>query len=593
MAQANLKAVITAEDRASSTIAGVSGGFLKMASAMGVGQLAANAVSSAVDLLTKNMSGAISRVDTLNNFPKVMQNLGYSTAEAAVELGRLEKGVMGLPTSLSDIASAMQNIAPSSKSLSQATDIALALNNALIAGGQSADLQSTAMQQFSQAISKGKPDMVEWRALATAMPGQLDQITQSLGYGRGQWQKMATDVSEGKLEFSKVTDAIIKLNNDGLGEMPGFAEQAKNASNGIGTSIANMNTAITRGIANIIQTIGSENISKALTGLGDGFEQALKWIKAVAIEMYDRLKPAFEFLKQPLADLWNQIQTHLLPALQEFWVAIQPLLPILGTVLIGAIYGLIIGMRIWVYYLTLLVQWYTTLANFITNFPATIQNMATVVVGWFNWLSNNWTMVIGYMIGFVASLPGKILFYLVQMNIMAWNYLRTVDWGQVATWFVDHWKSVPGRIYSVMESLRHRIMNMDWGAMAGAVARGFVNGINGMIEGAINGALSGVPGAPRIKLPRFAGGVQNFGGGLAVVGERGPELVHLPKGSDVIPNHQIGNTGGGAGSTVNVTVQAGAFMGSQQDARKYALQIAEALKDVANMRNTSAMELLS
>jgi hypothetical protein len=44
------------------------------------------------------------------------------------------------------------------------------------------------------------------------------------------------------------------------------------------------------------------------------------------------------------------------------------------------------------------------------------------------------------------------------------------------------------------------------------------------------------------SFPQFAGGVQNFSGGLAIVGERGPELVNLPGGSSVIPN-------GGAGGT--------------------------------------------
>ena len=39
---------------------------------------------------------------------------------------------------------------------------------------------------------------------------------------------------------------------------------------------------------------------------------------------------------------------------------------------------------------------------------------------------------------------------------------------------------------------------------------------------------------------------------LAVVGERGPELVNLPRGSDVIPNHRLGMAGaGGGGSTVS------------------------------------------
>jgi len=45
------------------------------------------------------------------------------------------------------------------------------------------------------------------------------------------------------------------------------------------------------------------------------------------------------------------------------------------------------------------------------------------------------------------------------------------------------------------------------------------------------------------KVKAFATGVRNFGGGLALVGERGPELVNLPSGSDVIPNGQLNNMG--------------------------------------------------
>ena len=41
-------------------------------------------------------------------------------------------------------------------------------------------------------------------------------------------------------------------------------------------------------------------------------------------------------------------------------------------------------------------------------------------------------------------------------------------------------------------------------------------------------------------VPGFAEGVQNFAGGLAVVGEQGPEVVRLPRGTDVIPNRTFG-----------------------------------------------------
>jgi hypothetical protein len=38
------------------------------------------------------------------------------------------------------------------------------------------------------------------------------------------------------------------------------------------------------------------------------------------------------------------------------------------------------------------------------------------------------------------------------------------------------------------------------------------------------------------QMPGFANGVTNFAGGLALVGEHGPEMVNLPGGSDVYKN---------------------------------------------------------
>lgn len=59
----------------------------------------------------------------------------------------------------------------------------------------------------------------------------------------------------------------------------------------------------------------------------------------------------------------------------------------------------------------------------------------------------------------------------------------------------------------------------------------------------------------------FAHGVRNFVGGLALVGERGAELVNLPRGADVIRNADIGQSmrGGGNGglhvsAEVNITM---------------------------------------
>lgn len=50
------------------------------------------------------------------------------------------------------------------------------------------------------------------------------------------------------------------------------------------------------------------------------------------------------------------------------------------------------------------------------------------------------------------------------------------------------------------------------------------------------------------QFPGFATGVRNFKGGTALVGERGPELVNLPQGSDVIPNRALQGTSTGGGN---------------------------------------------
>ena len=81
--------------------------------------------------------------------------------------------------------------------------------------------------------------------------------------------------------------------------------------------------------------------------------------------------------------------------------------------------------------------------------------------------------------------------------------------------------------------------------------------------------LSGAVGVG--KVPAFASGVTNFRGGMALVGERGAELVTLPRGSNVLPANQTkqimtNNSGGNKTYNVNVTTGSG-------NATEIALQI--------------------
>lgn len=67
-----------------------------------------------------------------------------------------------------------------------------------------------------------------------------------------------------------------------------------------------------------------------------------------------------------------------------------------------------------------------------------------------------------------------------------------------------------------------------------------------------SGGLSPFASIMKSIIPGFAGGTDYAPGGPAWVGERGPELVNLPRGSQVIPNAIARRMGGSAGVTVNL-----------------------------------------
>lgn len=99
-----------------------------------------------------------------------------------------------------------------------------------------------------------------------------------------------------------------------------------------------------------------------------------------------------------------------------------------------------------------------------------------------------------------------------------------------------------------------------------SIAKGSINGIiapiNGIIGGIndLAGKASEVPGlgwAAGINIPlipTFARGTNWFGGGIALVGEEGPELVNLPSGSSVKTANQTRNILNKRNSNINVNV---------------------------------------
>ena len=230
----------------------------------------------AMKVVTSNLGGAISRLDTLNNYTNVMSNLGVSGDDAEASIQRLSDKLQGLPTTLDDAVSSVQRFTSANGNVKASTDMFLALNNAILAGGASTEIQSSALEQLSQSYSKGSMDMMEWRTAMTAMPAQLKQVAIAMGYVSA--DKLGEAIRNGDVSMNEFMTTIMKLNKEGVNGFQSFEQQAVNSTGGVKTSMTNVKTAITRGLAEIMNAIGQSNIAGFFQGIASAINKVVPYI---------------------------------------------------------------------------------------------------------------------------------------------------------------------------------------------------------------------------------------------------------------------------------------------------------------------------
>ena len=187
-----------------------------------------------------------------------------------------------------------------------------------------------------------------------------------------------------------------------------------------------------------------------------------------------------------------------------------------------------------------------------------IKNAAVDV---FHWVQKNWPILAGLLMGPIGLAAAEIIKHWGAIKDGAkavWNFLKGV-----ASWlsgvFTGAWNAVASAIKAVGDALSHVV---DVGKkIAGLPGKAFK-----ALENFGGGALSAVGLAE--------GGTVGPGGTVALVGERGPELVALPGGANVIPNHALGALGGGGVVHTHVYLEGreiahamGNYVAGQQAAR--------------------------
>ena len=437
-----------------STTNSVNNGMKGMTKSVFLANIATKAFSAGLNLIRNNAGEAVSRLDTLNNFPRVMSNLGIGADEAQKSIKKMSDKLMGLPTTLDAGAMAVQRFTSKNGDVKKSTDIFLSLNNAILAGGASTEIQSSALEQLAQAYAKGKPDMMEWRTAMMAMPAQLKQVAIAMGYVDA--DQLGSALRDGTVSMDEFMDTIMKLNTEGVGNFKSFEQQAKNSTDGMKTNLMNAKNAVVRGVASMMTAVNKGLEKAGLGNIGELLLQAGKKIE----QLLNKLAPYITAFITKLVEVYKWIDKHktLIMAI------IIPILTMIATVktLIGVMTALKTAM--------LVINAVMAINPFVLIVAAIVGLIALFVYLW-----NKCEGFRKFWIGLWNGIKTAFLLVATALKVAFKAVVDYFKWNvnavkTVALAIVNAFKSIPGKLLGIGRN----------------IVQGLWNGIQGMKNWVIN-----------------------------------------------------------------------------------------------------------
>lgn len=268
--------------------------FIDIVKGSAIGTAIGGIAQKAGQALADGMDVGIRRLDTLQNFPKVMESLGYSAEDAGKSIETIMKHLDGLPSSTQDLVTLTQAISDSTGDLDLATAAALGFNDMMLANGASAQEMANAQGVLNRVLGKGSATAAQWQSLTAVMPAQLGMVARSMLGAEASTEDLHAALEDGTVSWNDFLQAIADLDKNGYIDETGkqlasFEEQARANSHGIGTAIDNIRNRIGAGWANIFDAVGQEAISSAIDTMSYGIKNAMT-----------RIADAIKYLKEKI-----------------------------------------------------------------------------------------------------------------------------------------------------------------------------------------------------------------------------------------------------------------------------------------------------
>lgn len=478
------------------------GGFTVLKGALA--NLAGNVIQSAINGIQNLAGEAINSSDSLKKFESTMSFAGYDDSQIQAARDSMkdyaDKTVYDLNTISNTTAQLAANGIQDYTGLTQAAG-----NLNAVAGGNADTFQSVAMV-LTQTAGAGKLTTENWNQLADAIPGASGKIQEALQKNGAYTGNFRDAMAQGQITADEFNQAIMDL---------GFTDAAQEAATSTDTfegAMGNMQAAVTDGLMQIYDAIGSENVTGFINDISDKVSEVVPYIKEAVQWLKDNL-PAIAPLLAGIATglgalMVAQEITKVVEAFKAWKVATEGLTiaqRILNAVQLTNPIGLIIA-AIAALVVGIVVLWNTNedFRNAVTNAWNTIkEKVGDVVEKLKKFFTEDVPNAIKQMVQFFQDLPGKITEALqnVITNVTTWASNMAQQAVEAGSQFVQNvvnfFQQLPGNITNFLSNVISNVSSWVGEMASNAASAGsqFVNNVVSFVQnlpGRVMGFLSNV-----------------------------------------------------------------------------------------------------
>lgn len=551
MAQANIRAVITAEDRASGVLKGfgskveslgdkISHSLSRAKKAFEVAAVAATgfAIKSAADLEKTNTS---------------FQILIGNVEQANKLFGEIKQFADQTPFQFPELASATRLLLGYGVSADKAFKLLKQLGDA--AGATGGDINGITLA-FSQMIGRGKVTGDNLRQLTENFVNLRPEMARIAGV---ELKDFDSAMQDGALSSEILIQALEEATSKGGRFFQGTDKLAKTFSGRMST--------LKDTIAELGRNLIGVRVDPALGfvvqegGVFDRLSKAVLWLN----QNLPRLRDVFiAFIR----DVWDKIGTnvmklveairdHLIPALSNFWHGyIEPLIPVLGTVFWGAINALL-------EVLTFLAKNIETLGPIMAGFGTLL--LGSKVLG----AINSITIAIATQGGLIPALQNLAAYISGGALINPWTLIAAAGVAAGVAIY-NAWRQADDAVKALKKTLE---TNKQQSADTKAKLQGYLLSNDPELRNRAQAQLN----------KQFSG--KQMGGPVSsgqpyMVGERRPEMFVPREAGRIVPQPRMG----GGNQTINLNVNVGMYAGSEMEKRKIAESLMRAWQDLQQSR---------